>query len=211
MSALRTDPLVRRQGRIRPRVEVLGAVEQIDDGQHVWRPGRTAVVHVDTVVPPWPIERHGDTVEEVDHGKHIGRPGPEKINFSGDPCGYCSDVVWDLKDKLESYPPDLENYVVKPLFSFAGSGVVVSPSHKQLDEIPDDERNNYILQKKIEYSPVIKTPYGDTKVEIRLMFIWLNRLIPVNTLIRLSRSQMMNVDYNSAERWIGASVGFIPQ
>ncbi len=72
-----------------------------------------------------------------------------------------------LRD-LTSYPADLENYVLKPLFSFAGLGVKIDVTKKMLDEIKDPE--NYILQEKVEYAPLIETPDEFAKVEIRMMY-----------------------------------------
>ena len=71
---------------------------------------------------------------------------------------------------LQNYPADLENYVLKPLFSFAGLGVKIDVTKEMLDEINDPE--NYILQEKVDYTPLIKTPDENAKVEIRMMFIW---------------------------------------
>ncbi len=108
-------------------------------------------------------------------------------------------------DRLEHYPHDLQNYVLKPLFSFAGSGVLVDPTKADLDAIPAHERANYILQEKIAYGPVIQTPNEPSKVEVRMMFLWNDRLVPVNTLARLSKGKMMGVDHNKNKDWVGAS------
>ncbi len=73
-----------------------------------------------------------------------------------------------LRD-LTAYPDDLENYVLKPLFSFAGLGVKIDVTKEMLDEIKDPE--NYILQEKVEYAPLIETTDEFAKVEIRMMFL----------------------------------------
>lgn len=106
---------------------------------------------------------------------------------------------------LERYPEPLGHYVLKPLFSFAGSGVVIDVTREQLDAIPAQERSNYILQEKITYAPLIKTPEEPAKVEIRMMFIWREKPRLVNWLARLSKGKMMGVDFNKNKTWIGSS------
>lgn len=110
-----------------------------------------------------------------------------------------------LKD-LQNYPEDLENYVLKPLFSFAGLGVEIDLTKERLDEIND--RENYILQKKIEYFPVIETPDEKSKMEIRMMYLWDDKPILANNLIRMSKGKMMGVDFNKNKTWVGSSCGF---
>lgn len=115
-------------------------------------------------------------------------------------------------DQLDAYPEDLEQYVLKPLYSFAGSGVKIDITKKDLDDISDKE--NYILQKKVQYSPVIETLSEPAKCEIRMMMIWekgrdSGRL--VNNLVRLSKGLMSGVKYNKDKNWVGASVGFFEQ
>jgi len=107
-----------------------------------------------------------------------------------------------LRD-LTSYPDDLENYVLKPLFSFAGLGVKIDVTRKMLDEIKDPE--NYILQEKVEYAPLIETPDEYAKVEIRMMFIYGKEPILVNNLVRQSKGKMLGVDFNKNKTWIGGS------
>lgn len=116
------------------------------------------------------------------------------------PCYYLS--------ALDRYPDDLENYVLKPLFSFAGSGVEIDISARRLDELPDHE--NYILQRKVEYTPFLETPDEKAKAEIRLMFIWDDQPRLVNNLIRVSKGKMMGVDFNRNKSWIGSSLAFHP-
>lgn len=108
-------------------------------------------------------------------------------------------------NEVESYPDDLQNFVLKPLFSFAGSGVKVEITAEDLDAIPESERDNYLLQQKIDYTPVIATPNEASKVEVRMMFIWHEQPLAVTTLARLSKGKMMGVDYNKNKDWVGAS------
>lgn len=107
-----------------------------------------------------------------------------------------------LRD-LRSYPADLENYVLKPLFSFAGLGVKIDVTKQMLDEIKDPE--NYILQEKVEYAPLIETPDEPAKVEIRMMYIFNKEPILVNNLVRQSKGIMMGVDFNKNKTWVGGS------
>jgi hypothetical protein len=99
--------------------------------------------------------------------------------------------------------------VLKPLYSFAGAGVLVGPTADQIAAIPSERRRDYILQERVDFRPVIDTPYGMTKVEVRVMYIWLEELRPVNILIRMGRGAQMGVDHNKGLEWVGASAGFI--
>ncbi len=113
---------------------------------------------------------------------------------------------------LKQPPADLENYVLKPLFSFAGQGVVIDLTHADLERIKDPE--NWILQKKVKYADVIKTPDGGAKVEIRMMYIWKDGLARpelVTNLSRLSKGKMIGVRYNQDKEWVGASVAYFEQ
>jgi hypothetical protein len=113
-------------------------------------------------------------------------------------------------DRVERTPDDLENYVLKPLFSFAGLGVVIGPSKEALAAIPKEKRGDFILQKKMSFEPVIETPHGRTKAEIRIMYIWVEKLLPVMTIVRMGRGLMMGVDHNKNMEWVGSSAGFCP-
>lgn len=108
--------------------------------------------------------------------------------------------------EVEKYPDDLHNYVLKPLYSFAGLGVEIDVTAARLDQITD--RSNYILQQKINYAPLIQTPDEPAKVEIRMMFLWEEKPVLANNLIRTSKGKMMGVDFNKNKVWIGASSAF---
>ncbi len=114
--------------------------------------------------------------------------------------------TWFL-DRLQEIPGDLENYALKPLYSFAGLGVVIAPTKEDIDAIPQDRRADYILQERLHFEPVIETPFGPTKAEVRVMYIWLEKLTPVLTIIRMGRGLMMGVDQNKNMEWVGASAG----
>jgi hypothetical protein len=114
--------------------------------------------------------------------------------------------TWFL-DQLDEIPPDLENYALKPLYSFAGLGVVIAPRKQDIDAIPADKRPYYILQERLNFEPIIATPLGPTKAEVRVMYIWVEQLTPVLTIIRMGRGLMMGVDHNKNMEWVGASAG----
>jgi hypothetical protein len=115
--------------------------------------------------------------------------------------------TWFL-DRLSNIPDDLENYALKPLYSFAGLGVVIAPTRQDIAAIPAEKRPYYILQERMHFEPVIETLFGGTKAEVRVMYIWLDELVPVLTIIRMGRGLMMGVDHNKNMEWVGASAGF---
>jgi hypothetical protein len=114
--------------------------------------------------------------------------------------------TWFL-DRLEQIPGDLHNYALKPLYSFAGLGVVIAPEKKDIDAIPAEKRGEYILQERLQFEPVIETPFGVTKAEVRVMYVWQEQLQAVLTIIRMGRGLMMGVDHNRNMEWVGASAG----
>ncbi len=112
--------------------------------------------------------------------------------------------------QIESIPADLENYVLKPLFSFAGQGVIIDVNKQDIENIPDPE--NWILQQKVNYEPVLQAPDGGVKVEIRLLYLWPDGdskpTLAIN-LARLSRGKMIGVRYNKDFDWVGGTVAFM--
>ena len=107
---------------------------------------------------------------------------------------------------LATLPEDLENYVVKPLFSFAGQGVIIDVTKEELSKIPDPQ--NWIIQRKVAYAPAVATPDDPAKVEIRLFYFWEEnalRPLPANNLARLSKGKMIGVRYNKDRTWVGGS------
>lgn len=115
---------------------------------------------------------------------------------------------------LDRVPDDLERYVLKPLFSFAGSGVKVEPTRADVESIPEHERDKWIIQEKITYEPALLMPDGDgVKAEVRMMFLRApdeERPTLVLNLVRLSRGKMLGVDQNRDLTWVGGSVGIWP-
>jgi hypothetical protein len=101
---------------------------------------------------------------------------------------------------------------LKPLFSFAGQGVVIDIKKQDILSIKDP--SNWILQRKVKYAPVIQTPDDPAKVEIRIMYIWpdgASRPVPAINLARLSKGKMIGVRYNQDRIWVGGSVAFFKQ
>ncbi|MEZ4829344.1 MAG: hypothetical protein R3C61_24105 [Bacteroidia bacterium] len=112
-------------------------------------------------------------------------------------------------EQLDQYPDDLENYVLKPLYSFAGSGVKLHITAAELDAIKD--RQNFLLQRKVTYDPCIHTPGEPAKCEIRMLMLWKKgepRAHTVNNLMRLSKGEMIGVRYNKDKDFVGASIGY---
>jgi len=125
------------------------------------------------------------------------------------PCVPKAHYLSDLTD----VPRDLENWVLKPLFSFAGSGVVIDVTQETIDQVPIELRHQYLLQKKVEYAFAIDAPDGaGVKAEVRMMMLRAGSgkpLEPLLPLVRLSRGKMLGVDQNRAGEamWTGGSVG----
>lgn len=108
------------------------------------------------------------------------------------------------------YPADLHNFVLKPLFSFAGSGVKLHVTTADLEAIQDP--HNYILQRKVKYEPVVEALEGKVKCEIRMLYIWHEgeaRPKLLTNLARLSRGEMIGVRFNKDFDWVGGSTCFM--
>lgn len=119
--------------------------------------------------------------------------------------------AWFLNE-LPVLPSDLENYVLKPLFSFAGQGVLIDLTQADLDGITDPE--NWILQHKVQYAPAVKTPEGPAYCEIRMMYVWPDgepSPMLVHNLARISKSKMIGVSQGKPQLWTGGSCAFFEQ
>jgi hypothetical protein len=115
---------------------------------------------------------------------------------------------------LAEIPGDLGRYVLKPLFSFAGSGVKVDPTREDLAAIPEADRGKWLVQEKITYAPALLMPDGSgVKAEVRMMFLRApdeEKPTLVLNLVRLSRGAMLGVDQNKDLTWVGGTVGIWP-
>jgi len=116
---------------------------------------------------------------------------------------------------LNDFPEniDFSQYVLKPLFSFAGQGIDLRPNKETIEKIND--KHNYILQQKVDYSWLVKTnTEKNSKVELRMLYIWSeaeNRLKPVINLTRMSKGELINVSYQTEDSWIGSSLSFFEE
>jgi hypothetical protein len=118
----------------------------------------------------------------------------------------CVPKTW-LLDQNSTVPRDNENYVLKPLYSFAGLGIKFNPTQADVNAIPAEQRPHYMLQERMRFEPVIKTPHGMTQAEIRIMYVWPEdgEIKPVLPLLRMGRGIMMGVDHNKNLDWVGGS------
>lgn len=113
-----------------------------------------------------------------------------------------------LLSELTEIPEDLENYVLKPLFSFSGTGVIFHVKKEDIEAVVEKEL--YILQKKVNYIPIVESPEGKVKAEVRVLCVWKkNDGAPtlLCNLVRLSRGEMIGVKFNKDKDWVGGTIG----
>lgn len=105
-----------------------------------------------------------------------------------------------------------EEILLKPLFGFAGKGIQFGPTLAEIEAVEEGERDNYLLQKRMQFEPTIETPHGRTQAEFRILYLWPDggRLQPAISLVRLGRGKMMGVDHNRDLEWVGASAALYP-
>ncbi len=115
-----------------------------------------------------------------------------------------------LSDYHGTYPADLENYVLKPLFSFAGVGVEFDVTPEKLQAV--GQTDQYMLQRKVNYTPCVLTKDVPAKAEVRLLCVWDEQgFRPLLSLSRLSKGKILGVDFNKDKTWVGSSaVFFVP-
>ena len=142
-------------------------------------------------------------VEWAGHPNWYFRISKFSIPYLNHPC---VPRTW-LLSANSRVPADNENYVLKPLYSFAGVGIRFNPTQADVDAIPADQWQHYILQERMRFAPVIATPHGATQPEIRIMYVWPEggELTPVLPLLRMGRGIMMGVDHNRNLEWVGGS------
>jgi hypothetical protein len=109
----------------------------------------------------------------------------------------------------DEFPADekIDNYVLKPLYSFAGLGVEMDPTGEKLAALKNPHQ--WILQQKVEYASFVPTVDGlKSKAELRMMFVWSERGEPIllNNLVRMSQGRMMGVNFNKDRTWVGSSI-----
>ncbi len=113
-----------------------------------------------------------------------------------------------LLSDLKEIPEDLENYVLKPLFSFSGSGVIFHVKKEDIENVK--EKDLYILQKKVNYIPIVQSPDGKVKAEVRILCVWPEKDAAPTllcNLVRLSRGEMIGVKFNKDKDWVGGTLG----
>lgn len=104
---------------------------------------------------------------------------------------------------------ELEKFILKPLFSFAGQGVIIDIQTSDIDKLKN--MDEWIIQEKVEYANCIDTPTGPAKAEIRLFYFWdekSQKYIATMNLARLSKGKMIGVDYNKDKQWVGGSLAY---
>ncbi|HYL05237.1 MAG TPA: hypothetical protein VE075_04315 [Thermoanaerobaculia bacterium] len=151
-----------------------------------------------------PLFRADLDLEWVGHPNWFWRLSKFSLPFIPGPYAPACHFLSELRE----LPADLENYVLKPLFSFAGHGVEVGVTAEQLRAISRPE--DYILQRRIEYAPAVATPDDPAKVEVRMMFVWDQRPLLINNLVRMTKGKMVGVDFNKDRTWVGSSVALHP-
>jgi len=113
-------------------------------------------------------------------------------------------------DQVPELPRDRDNWLLKPLFSFAGGGIIFGPSDAEIDAIPPAQKRHFVLQRRVAFTPVIHTPHGATQAEIRIMLIDdAGAYRPLIALVRMGRGKMMGVDHNKGLAWVGASAALV--
>jgi hypothetical protein len=109
----------------------------------------------------------------------------------------------------DEFPDEnIDKYILKPLYSFAGHGVDMEPTREKIAAV--ENPHEWILQRKIEYAPFVPTVDGQkSKAEIRMMFVWPDEdpaPTLVNNVVRMSQGKMMGVDFNIDKTWVGANI-----
>jgi hypothetical protein len=117
-----------------------------------------------------------------------------------------------LLSELPEVPTDLENYVLKPLYSFSGSGVKFHVTAEDVAAVPPADHSQWMLQRKVRYEPALLTPDGErVKSEIRMLLLWPEAdaapTLAIN-LVRLSKGEMIGVKFNKDKTWVGGTIGF---
>lgn len=182
----------RRDGRLTPIARIYNRV--IPD--ELWRTGRS-----------WPFDLAADLdVEWVGGPDWFFKISKFSIPWLRHPwvphASYLADVT--------APPEPRDAWLLKPLFSFAGGGIVFAPTDTDLSAIPPASRRDYIIQERVAFEPLIDTPHGATQLEVRLMMVRdgdrYRTLIPLG---RMGRGKMMGVDHNKGLSWVGATAVLI--
>lgn len=109
-------------------------------------------------------------------------------------------------DDIDTNSLNLNEWVLKPIFSFSGQGVIFDVTKEEIENIKDS--SNYIIQKKVTYEPVILDPNGEySKAELRILYIKKgNQYLPVTNLGRMTKGNLVGVKYNKDKIWVGSNI-----
>jgi hypothetical protein len=160
---------------------------------------------------PDPIQAMGKILQSdldiswVTHPHHFFRISKFLLPFLNHPHIPKTQFVQELK----SIPENLKDYILKPLFSFAGQGVIIDIQPGDIETLKKSEQ--WILQEKVQYAECIETPSGPAKAEIRLFYFWdetKQDYIATLNLARLSKGKMIGVDFNKNKQWVGGSLAY---
>ena len=146
-------------------------------------------------------------VEWINHPNWFNRISKYTMPFLDHPNIPVTYFLQDIKQPIK-----LNEFVLKPLFSFAGMGVIINPSQEDIDLI--DDPGNWILQKKVEYAPIVETLEDPAKAEIRIFYFWKKtweRPIAIHNLARLSKGEMIGTRYNEGKKWVGGTIAYFEQ
>ena len=114
-----------------------------------------------------------------------------------------------LADTVDIKSIALEKFILKPLYSFAGKGVIIDIQISDLEKLQNPSQ--WILQEKVAYANIIATPTENAKAEIRLFYFWneeKQKYMATMNLARLSKGKMIGVDYNKNKDWVGGSLAY---
>jgi hypothetical protein len=113
---------------------------------------------------------------------------------------------------VANLPADRQTWVLKPLLSFAGGGILFAPTDEQLAAIPQDQHSQFVVQERVSFAPLVDTPHGQTQLEIRVMLVRdgddYRAVLPLG---RMGRGLMMGVDHNKGLSWVGAAAVLIDE
>ncbi|CAF0800733.1 unnamed protein product [Adineta steineri] len=86
---------------------------------------------------------------------------------------------------------------------------IIDVKKSDIEKIKDPK--NWILERKIEYEPVLNVNSTPIKGEIRLMYLWPDsreKPILTSNVLRLSTGKMINSQLNKNSEWAGSSMAF---
>jgi hypothetical protein len=155
----------------------------------------------------------------------FGPAGDLDVEWTGGPDWFCRiskfslpwlDHPWVPPTRFlsdaASLPADRRDWVLKPLLSFAGGGIIFAPTDDQIAAIPQSARGQYVVQERVPFTPVVETPHGPTQIEIRVMLVRTDTgyraAMPLG---RMGRGLMMGVDHNKGLEWVGAAAVLIDE